>query len=202
MPSLLEHIEATRLYQRARFAMNKSLVRFLREKALAGKSAVRAAEVACGSGFGSHLLAYESNVTLSLAADINRDDYLQAAIPDFQASFVFMDLFRPSVADNAMDLVWNSSSIEELPWPTEAVRAMARITKPGGHVFVGVPFRYGLAGLLGVIPNRKLRGWLGRNYDKKSLQRLLESAGLVVEAQTTYLLNTFIGMLGKKPGEV
>jgi ubiquinone/menaquinone biosynthesis C-methylase UbiE len=198
----LEWVEATRLYQRLRYSMNYKLVDFFRKKVFVGRTGLRLAEVACGSGFAAHLLAQEPGISLSIAGDINLEDFRQAEIKDFKASFVLMDLFRPAAAAGSMDLVWNSSSIEEIDRPEEAVAAMAWLAKSGGYVFVGVPYRRGLAGLLRVVPNRRMRAWLGRVYDEASLGSLLTTAGLQIEAQTTYLGRTFIGMLGRKPNKV
>lgn len=197
--SILELLEATRIYQSIRVRMNRGLVRLLSRSLDGEPKPWRVAEVACGSGYAAHLLAQNSNVSLSMAADINLEDFQQAKIPGFKAHFVLMDLFRPAVKAGAFDLVWNSSSVEELDRPTEAVEWMVWLAKPGGKVFVGVPYRYGIAGLMLCIPNARLRSWLGRVYDRASLRTLLQSAGLVVEKEITYLAGTFLGMLATKP---
>ncbi|MEX2161984.1 MAG: methyltransferase domain-containing protein [Anaerolineales bacterium] len=144
------------------------------------------------------MLAQDPNVALSLAADLNLDDFHQAAVKDYQGAFVLMDLFRPGLAPACMDLVWNSSSVEELPDPEQAVRAMAWLAKPGGRVFVGVPYKYGPAGLLSRVLSQRARTWLGRMYTRPDLRRLMEAADLQVEAELTYLAGTFIGMLATK----
>lgn len=195
---LLSHIEASRLYQWLRFRMNHGLVAFIGQNALAGRQGLRIAELACGSGFSAHLLAQQPGVSLSLAGDINLDDYREAAIPNYQASFALMDMLQPPLAAETFDLVWNSSSVEEFDDPQGAVRAMAHLAKKGGYVFVGVPNRYGLSGLLHLIPSRRLHVWLGRIYSHRQLKVLLETAGLRVERQTTYLFGIFVGALARK----
>lgn len=202
MPELtwLDRLEATKPYQRLRYAMNRRLVTFFRRTVFDGQKDIRVAEVACGSGYAAHLLAHEENVALSIAADLNLDDYRQADVAGYRAAFVLMDMFKPALKANSVDLVWNSSSIEEIDHPEEAVAAMAWLAKPGGRVFVGVPNKYGPAGWLRLLPNRRTRAWLGRVYNKAELKRLLGTAGLVVEAEMTYLGGVFIGMLGRKSG--
>jgi SAM-dependent methyltransferase len=153
--------------------------------------------VACGSGFGAHLLASRPEVALSIAADLNLEDLEQADISDYRASFVRSDIFKPSFLINSMDLVWNSSSVEELDRPNEAVQAMAWMAKPGGRVFVGVPSKHGVGGVIRPLPSA--RGWLGRLYTRPELRNLVIDAGLRVEHETTYLFGTFIGVLGRKP---
>lgn len=195
----LDHIEATWPYQWLRLQMNRGLVRFLLREVLAGRQDLRLAEVACGSGFAAHLLAAQPEVALSIAADINLEDYVQAKIPGFRASFLLTDLFRPAIQPGSLDLVWNSSSIEEIDRPHEAIASMAHLTKPGGLVFVGVPSRHGVAGLLRLIPSTRTRAWLGRVYSRSELSSLLQSAGLQPESEITYLFGTFIGALARKP---
>ncbi len=196
--SWLERLEATRIYQRLRYSMNRELVNFFNKQVLSGRVSLRVTEVACGSGYASHLLAHETSVTLSLASDISLEDHRQAKIVGYKATFILMDMFHPSLVPGSMDFVWNSSSIEELERPDEAVAAMARLAKPGGLVFVGVPYKYGLAGLLRLFSGRGAQTWLGRIYDPKELRALLEGAQLIVEGQIFYFGGVFIGMLGRK----
>lgn len=194
----LDALEATRPYQWLRLQMNRGLVSFLARHAVAGRSGLRFAEVACGSGFAAHLLAQQPGVALSIAADLNLEDYQQANIPGFQASFVLTDLFAAGLQAGSLDLVWNSSSIEEIDRPHEAVASMARLAKPGGLVFVGVPSRHGAAGLLRLLPSARTRAWLGRVYSRAELRALLASAGLEPVSETSYLFGTFIGLLAQK----
>jgi SAM-dependent methyltransferase len=196
----LDRLESTRPYQSLRQGMNRQLVGFLRKQAIEGRGPVRIAEVACGSGYAAHLLASLPEVTLSIAADLNLEDFLQAKIENYRACFVRSDLFMPSLTKGSLDLVWNSSSVEELDDPVGAVKAMAWVTKPRGFVFVGVPHSLGAAGLLGILPGRKTREWLGRVYSRKDLRDLVSSAGLTVRQETSYLFGTFIGVLAQKHG--
>jgi ubiquinone/menaquinone biosynthesis C-methylase UbiE len=195
----LERLEATRPYQQLRYWMNTGLVKFFSKNVFEGRTGLDVAEVACGSGAASHMIAGHPGIRISLAGDINMLDFQQARLKDFNAKFVLMDLFKPPLQPGSMDLVWNSSSVEEFDQPSAAVKGMAQLAKKGGYVFVGVPFKYGPAGWLGWIPNKKVRAWLGRNYSRKQLRALLEECGLIVEKELTYLGTTFIGALGRKP---
>lgn len=196
-PMWLDRLEGTRLYQRARRAVNRALISFLTQHVLLGRRDLHVAEMACGSGFGAHLLAQRTEVSLSIAADLNLEDFQQAAIPNYRGAFVRTDIFKPGLVRGSLDLVWNSSSVEELPDPAAAVVAMAALVKPGGRVFVGVPSRHGAAGLLRRLPSA--RGWAGRAYSREELRELIRNAGMRVEHETTYLYGTFIGVLGRKP---
>ena len=196
--SWLDYLEATWLFQTLRNGMNRGLVKFFRGTVFAGQQGLRVAEVACGSGYAAHLMALEPSVALSLAADLNLDDYRQAKIKDYRAFFVLMDLFYPALYPGSMDLVWNSSSIEEISQPERALKAMARLVKSGGRIFVGVPNSCGLAGLMHLIPSRNARAWLGKTYNRAGLRRLVESVGLQLERETSYLFGIFIGALAQK----
>lgn len=196
----MESLEATWLYQRLRLRMNKNLVKFFVRYVLKENANLKVAEVACGSGFASHLLAQAGQVDLSLAADLTLFDFRQAGTSDFRAVFILMDIYKPAIHPELFDLVWNSSSIEELENPKAAIRAMAWMVKPGGYVFVGVPNRYGPAGLLGLLLSDRYRQWLGRNYSRREIRALLLSCSLVVERELTYFFGTFIGVLARKPG--
>ena len=196
--SWLNHVEATWFYQHLRHRMNQGLIQFFQRTVFDEDRTYRVAEVACGSGYGAHLLAAHPRVELSVAADISLEDFLEAGIRDYQAAFVLMDIFSPALQPATMDLVWNSSSLEELDQPDVALAAMVRLTRPGGRVFVGVPNKRGPAGWLRTVSGSRTRAWLGRVYGRSKLRNLFSIAGLEVEAETVYLGGTFIGVLGKK----
>lgn len=193
----LDWLEGTWPYQRARRSMNRQLIGFLTRKVLTGRENLKLMEIACGSGFGAHLLAARREVVLSAAADLNLEDYDQAAIPNYRAAFVRTDIYLPGFLLETFDLVWNSSSVEELPDPQAAVNSMARLAKQGGRVFVGVPNAHGIARALRFFPSAK--EWLGRVYTRAELRKLVTNSGLRIEHETTYLFGTFIGVLGRKP---
>lgn len=194
----LERLEAAKPYQKLRFGMNRGLVNFFRQALIAGGDNLRIAEVACGSGYASHVLAQEATVSLSVAADVSLEDFKQARIEHYRASFVRMDLFNPALRQGSLDLVWNSSSIEEIDRPQEAVAAMAWLARAGGWVFVGVPHRFGLPGWLHLLPSKRTRAWLGHPYTRNELRALLSSAGLEVRREITYFFGAFIGSLAQK----
>ncbi len=198
MPSWLEILEATLIYQYFRKLMNRELVLYLNNEALSGELNLRVCEVACGSGYASHLISKLPGVSLSLAADINLDDHRQATIQEFGASFIMMDLYLPAISHESMDLVWNSSSIEEMKRPSEAIRAMVSLVKPGGHIFVGVPYRKGVVGFLSLFASQTSRDWLGRPYSQTELIELMEQNSISVKSIKKYFFGIFIGALGNK----
>lgn len=197
--TIFDRLEATRPYQWLRARMNRGLVNFLAAQVLHNRQDLRVAELACGSGHGAQLLAQLPQVGLSIAADINQEDHRQAGFTRFAGQFVLMDLFKPALAAGSLDLAWNSSSIEELDQPVEAVQAMARLLKPDGRLFIGVPNRRGPAGWLGRLADARHKAWLGRDYSRAELHALIAESGLTVEMDTAYLFGVFIGVVAKKP---
>ena len=197
-PHFLERLEATDLYCRLKFGMNRRLLGFFDEHVLRGGSDLYTAELACGSGYGTHLLASNQSVRLGVAADINTDLLTQHSPGEYAADFVVSDIFYPSFAPESFDLVWNSSSLEHFENPEEALRQMASLTKPNGHVFVGVPYLAGPLGLYFLTPRRSWREWLGRPYSLSALKGLFRKCDLQVEQQLVYSCRFFIGVLGRK----
>ncbi len=196
--TILDRFEKTQIYQYIRKTMNRSLTDYFESQVFKEQGALRVAEVACGSGYGAHLISKMKQVDLSVAADINLDDYKQAGLQDYSATFVLMDIFHPSNFKGAFDFVWNSSSIEELSNPLEAVRQLAWMTSPGGYIFVGVPNRFGPAGWLRILTGKRYREWLGTTFNRLELRNLMRRADLHVVHEINYLAGTFIGALAKK----
>jgi SAM-dependent methyltransferase len=178
--------------------MNRGLVDFLYQQVISGRTNLFVTEMACGSGFSAHLISQYPEVKLSVAADLNLEDYKQASLPQFGASFAMMDIYKPAVRLFSMDLVWNSSSIEELDDPPKAIRSMASVLKPDGWIFVGVPNRHHIAGLLNLLPNKATKTWLGRNYSVQELRTLVSSEGFTIKKIHSYLFGIFIGALAVK----
>lgn len=196
--SIFDRLERTNPYQSLRKAMNRGLVRFFERRVFFGRKDLLVAEVACGSGYAAHLISDLPQVRWSLAADISIEDFLQAKVNDFHAEFVLMDLFNPAIQRETFDLVWNSSSIEEISNPQEAVRNMASLVVKDGFVFVGVPNRHGPAGWLRNVMNDRSQEWLGKSYSRKELRYLMQQANLRVVAEIRYFGGVFIGALTQK----
>ena len=197
--NLLEALEDTVAYRRLKLGLNQGLIQFFGQEVARDRRGLKVLELACGSGYGAHLLAAEPWVRLSVAQDISRLLYDQAAQNDFAAAFVQGDLFAAPFAPASFDLVWNSSALEHLPDPPAALAAMVEMTKPGGQVFVGVPYLAGPLALYYLAPTPGLRQWLGRPYRRRELESMFASCGLEPQAGLVYFLRMFVGLLGRKP---
>ncbi len=196
---IFEKIEGAGLYRRIKRRINHSLADFLQKEALSGRRRARILEAACGSAYICHLLASAPEVQVAVGLDNNILMYKLQKIGNFQGNLVLGDIYSMPFKIAAFDLIWNSSSIEELPDPRGAVKAMTALIAPGGYVFVGVPYRYGPLGIYHFLPCRKLKAWIGKPFSGKMLKDYLESAGLRVEKEIKYLARFFIGMLARKP---
>jgi SAM-dependent methyltransferase len=202
--TFFHRLEESGPYRWLRNRMNHGLVDFLHRHTLAGREHLRVAELACGSGYASHLLASYPEVILSVATDINREIATQASIPDFAAEYALVDIFKPAFAPGSFDLVWNSSSLEHFEHGPEgqdtpaALRTMAALARPGGYVFVGVPYLWGPLALYYLTPTEAQREWLGRPFRYRQLAALFEQANLQIENSLIYLGRCFVGILARK----
>lgn len=196
--SLFERLEDTLVYRRLKYGINQELIHFFADHVLVGKDSLSVVEVACGSGFGSHLLGQRVEVKLSVASDIDMTLFNQSAMTDFNAKLVVSDIFQPSFQRNSFDLVWNSSSLEEIERPQEVLLSMAHLVKPGGYVYVGVPYLYGPLALYHVTPVPKWREWLGRPFTFDKLEAMLVACELIPVKRLTYFARFFAGVLAQK----
>jgi SAM-dependent methyltransferase len=196
---LFQILESTPVYRRVKYSLNRNLVGFFAEKAFRGKRRLDVAELACGSGYGAHLLAAHPRVRRSIALDINRDLFDDRLKKDFNADYVGGDIFRLPFATDSFDLVWNSSAVEHFEKTGDAIAAMASVTKPGGYVFVGVPYRHGPLFVYHLAPTAQSREWLGKPYSLKELTALMAGAGLGCQDHIVYFFKFFVGVLARKP---
>ena len=196
--TIFDRMEDTRPYQAVRNGMNMSLVNFFHRHVFDSKQDLQVAEVACGSGYASHLIAQRPEVGLSVAADINMIYHQQAKLKEFDARFVLSNIFQPSFEMNSFDFVWNSSSVEHFEDSQAAIAAMVAIAKPGGHVFVGVPYVYGPLAMYYLMPTEAQREWLGKPFTGSRLKHIFQEVGLEPLEQIVYLARSFVGILGRK----
>ncbi len=196
--NVFERIEDTSLYRFLKYGMNRRLIRFLLGNVSKRGTLLSVAEIGCGSGYASHLLGTQEGVKLSVALDINMELFSQSDIRGFGAAFVVGDVFSLPFRPDSFDLVYNSSALEHLHSPQDALGRMAEITKPGGLVFVGVPYLFGPLAFYYLAPLKKWREWLGRPYTFDELETLFTSCGLRIEKRLTYFMKFFAGVLATK----
>ncbi len=197
--SIFRSVENTLLFRRVRNRLNRRLTAFFQTAVLAGRKDIAVLEAACGSGYATELLASDERVRLSVGLDLSLDIHRRSGARLRRGRMVIGDIYALPFRDGAFDLVWNSSSVEELPDPQAAVGAMARVAGKGGYVFVGVPYLFGPLGIYHLIPIRSFRRWLGKPFSGRGLQKLFLRDKLVIVGGIRYMAGCFVGLLARKP---
>lgn len=174
--------------------MNVQLRRYLEKKIPAAAITL---EPGGGSAFVSAMLAEKGYTTYAM-------DY--ASIPlkiaqeqlKSKATLVQGDLFNMPFADESFDLTFNNSTMEHFKNPLDGLKEMARVTKKGSYVFVGVPFTYGPLSVYKLKKSSFKDAWDGTTYDRTQLQQMFRNAGLEVVHSRTFFFRCFVGVLGRK----
>ncbi len=112
----------------------------------------RALEVGCGAGFMAIALArrgFRVHAVDSVKAmvDLARGNAMKAEAADVP-SFSVGDVYSLAFDDSFFDLVIAIGVIPWLEQPEAAMKEMARVTKPGGHIILTTSNRAGLISLL------------------------------------------------------
>lgn len=138
-------------------------------------------------------------VNVSIAVDLDLEALLEARRRDPALVLVVADLCNLPFRDESLDLVWNSSTVEHVPDLLCALTEMARVTRTGGRVFVGVPNAHGPLGFQRWIANTGVGIWIGTVFTCAELERWLQRAGLNRVDALCYFFRFFIGILAEKP---
>lgn len=183
-----------RLFDAWRNRLNRRLVRYLTSVAVRRTGSV-ILEAGSGPGYASSLMASQRTVRLAVALDIDGEALREARRRDPALPVVQADLHHLPFRSEAFDLAWNSSTIEHVESPADALGEMRRVVRAGGHVFVGVPYRWGLLWFQPWIEGTRLGAWIGRVFDRPQLVRMVREQGLTPIATTTYFFSVFLGVL-------
>lgn len=187
-----------RIFDAQRRRVNQWLVtRLLSRTAPAGQG--RVLEAGSGPGYGSSLFARHPSVLMSIALDFDAAALREARRRDPGLLAVLGDVRRLPFRTEAFDVVWNSSTLEHLEQPDVALGEMQRVTRSGGHVFVGVPYRFGPLGFQRFIARTRVGVWIGPVFDRAALCRLLTAQRLQPVEHLVYFAACFIGVLSRKP---
>ena len=137
-------------------------------------------------------------MSLSVAADIDIEALREARRRDPALPVVVADLYHLPFPPESFDLVWNSSTLEHLDDMEAALAQMERVTRTGGHLFIGVPYLYGPLGFQRWIPQTGVGIWIGTVFSRSELVARLERLGLQIVAGTLYFFRFFVGSLARK----
>ena len=185
------------LYDGLRDRLNNRLSRLLGAEAVSRSNSI-VLEAGSGPGYASSLLKTYANVSMSIALDIDFEALREGRRRDPDLTVVLADIYHPPFGSACCDLVWSNSSLEHLAAPARAVGEMQRVTREGGGVFVGVPYRYGILGFQSWIRFTKIGIWIGAVFDRSQLASLLVQQQLVPEWTRTCGLTCFVGWFARK----
>ena len=186
-----------RLFDSLRNRLNNYLANYLLARTMAHNKC-RVLEAGSGPAFGSSILTKDRRVELGVAVDIDVDALYEARRRDTTLCLVVADLCSLQFGDDSIDLSWNSSTIEHLPDPSCAVAEMARVTRKGGSVFVGVPNLYGPLGFEYLIRETSVGIWIGQSFSRSELKEMLVHSGLKPLHAVFYFFRFFVGVLAEK----
>ncbi len=184
-----------RAYAWLRGGVNRTLYRFLASRALTNEGS-SVLEAGAGSAHAASLFAGDKRVRTCVALDLDEDVLRDVRDRDPSLKLVVGDLNHLPFADGAFDLVFNSSTVEHLEPPDGAVQEMARLCKPEGHVFVGVPQLRGPLGFQPLVRDTSAGIWIGTVFSRTQLEVLMTRAGLVVRDHLSYFFRFFVGAIG------
>jgi len=186
-----------RLYDALRNQLNGKLVNYLLARAI-NHDKCKVLEAGSGPAFASSMLAQDPRVEFSVAIDLDIEALYEARRRDSALCLVVADLCNLPFRAETMNLSWNSSTIEHLPDPSCAVAEMARVTRNGGSVFVGVPNLYGPLGFEYLIRETSIGIWIGQTFTGAGLREMLIDSGLKPQHSLFYFFRFFVGVLAQK----
>ncbi len=186
-----------RLYDALRNQLNGKLVSYLRGRGI-NHGKCKVLEAGSGPAFASSILAQDKRVELCVAVDLDIEALHEARRRDPGLCLVVADVRNLPFKTETFDLSWNSSTVEHLPIPCTAVSEMARVTRKGGKVFVGVPNVYGPLGFERWIRETSVGIWIGQTFTGSELKEVLMQSGLKPQHSLFYFFRFFVGMLAEK----
>lgn len=99
---------------------------------------------ACGMGYGSRLLAWQSGAARVIGVDLDQEAVLYAkenfAQAEGRISFKASDVLQLDfLPDNSIDLFVSFETLEHVPHPDRLIAEAKRVLRPGGRFIVSVP---------------------------------------------------------------
>ncbi|MGD9819829.1 MAG: class I SAM-dependent methyltransferase, partial [Desulfomonilaceae bacterium] len=177
--------------------LNKKLVTYLLTSR-ADCKCLTVLEAGSGPAYASSLFSSDPRVELAVAIDIDYEALFQARKRDPNLCLVVADLRNLPFKSGCIEISWNSSTIEHLDCPEDALCEMERVTKGGGSVFVGVPYVYGPLGFQRLIEDTSTGNWIGKTYSCSQLKDMMKSAELEPRHSINYFFRFFVGVLSDK----
>lgn len=185
------------LFDALRRNLNKKLVAYLL-KARDDCGCLTVLEAGSGPAYASSLFSNDPRVQLAVAIDIDHEALVQARKRDPNVSLVVADLKHLPFRSDCIQISWNSSTLEHLNCPDDALCEMERVTMKGGAVFVGVPNVHGPLGFQKLIEDTSAGNWIGKTYSCSELKNMMKRADLKPKDSINYFFRFFVGVLAEK----
>jgi len=178
--------------------LNHRLANFLWQKTV-DRQKVVTVEAGSGPALCSSLIKKNTNVDTAIAVDFDQEVLNIIANRDPNVTLVRSDIRAIPFPDNSIDLVYSSSTIEHIPHPESVLKEMVRITKPGGYIFVGIPYRFGpLCFSLLFPPRSPVPEWVGPLYKESEIHKWHQNLPIEKIEEIYYFFRFFKGYLFKK----
>lgn len=184
------------LYDRLRRGVSRNLVAYFQKN---GVRMGRVLEAGSGPAFTTSLLAGAPGVKCAAAVDLDPASLQEGRKRDPALRAAAGDVYALPFPDGSFDLVWNSSTLEHLSNMDAGLLEMVRVCRPGGHVFVGVPYRWGPLWFQPFVKGTRAGDWLGPVFTTHWLVSWFFAAGLKPQSMHFYFFGFFVGILGRKP---
>jgi len=188
-----------RMFDRLRCGVNRRLVRYLGSHLpTSPEKPFFVLESGSGPAFATSLFTDHREVRRAVCLDIDETALQEAKRRDPRCLAVVGDMCNLPFRSNCFALIFNSSTVEHLESPRDAIREMARVCRNDGRVFVGVPYLFGPLIFQPLIRRTVIGEWLGPVFSRRRLARLLASEGLRPIESIRYFLRFFIGTVATK----
>jgi len=184
------------VYDRLRHGVSRNLVTFFQKSGIPVR---RVLEAGSGPGYTTSLLASAPGVKCAAAVDFDQESLREGRKRDPNLKAAAGNVYALPFADGSFDLVWNSSTLEHLTNMDAGLMEMVRVCAPGGHVFVGVPYRWGPLFFQPFLKGTRAGEWLGPVFTTHRLVSWFFAAGLKPRSTHFYFCGFFVRVLGKKP---
>lgn len=175
----------------------RQLCEYFRQQVRGLGVTTRTLEAGCGSAVVSGMLSERGWLCVGLDTEALALQVARRMSPRLRA--VQGDLYESCFRRDAFDLVWNNSTLEHLSDPLRALREMTNVVRPGGSVFVGVPYTYGPLAIFKLKRQSFGGTWDGTTFSRKALVDLFQGAGLQVIDCRLFFFRSFVGVMGRKP---
>lgn len=186
-----------KIYNFFRNDLNQKLAVYL-YSFISGKNNVYVVEAGSGPGFCASVLNKKENIS-AVILDLDLEALKLAKSRKGSIRAVKGDILRMPFLNDSFDLIYNSSTLEHLSDYNKAFSEMVRVCKPGGYVFVGIPFRYGPLAIFNFFPeNSKIREWIGKFIPCEDIRNWADSCPITFIDEIYYFYGFFKGFMFRK----